>query len=163
MASRPQYGGDGTVPDLNIGQKGSGLYENGQAHYRVRVLHGAEQDQSVFQPIPEQAVVFEDISGPEGRIIRWTGSLVVDTILHLYWILDLCFQLKNGHGRHLGVVGVFNADNIQETTLKDSWGNVLSDRARLNDYTLDQPIRKLYGNPKYNYTTALTVLFRTMP
>lgn len=165
MASRPQYGGDGTVPDLNIGQPGSGLYDHSpsQAHYRVRVLFGREEDQSVFQPIPEQAAVFEDIGGPEGRFFRWTGSLVVDTVSHFYWILDLCFQLKTGHSRSAGVVGAFDANNIQETELKDSWGNMLSTRARLVDYSVDQPIRKLYGNPTYSYITALTVIFRTMP
>ena len=163
MASRPQYGGVGVVPDLNIGQPGSGLYAASQAHFRVDVLHGAEEDHSVFQPIPEQAAVFEDVPGPEGRIIRWTGWLVVDTILHLYWLLDLCFQLKTGHARALGIVGAFDADNIQETTLKDCGGNTLSTRARLVDYSLDQRIKKLYGNPTFDYITALTVTFRTMP
>lgn len=163
MASTPQYGGVGVVPDLNIGQKGSAQYIASQAHYRVRVLHGAEQDQSVFQPIPEQGAVFEDVPGPEGRIIRWAGSLVVDTIPRLYTILDLCFQLKTGHARSAGVVGAFDSDNIQETTLKDSFGNTMSTLARLVDYTLDEPIRKLSGDANYVYITALTVIFRTMP
>lgn len=163
MASTPQYGGIGVVPDLNIGQPGSALYVASDAHYRVRVLHGAEEDRSVFQPIPEQGAVFENVPGPEGRIIRWTGSLVVDTIARLYTILDLCFQLKTGHARLNGIVGAFDADNIQETVLKDSWGNTMSVRTRIVDYTQDEPIRRLSGNPTYTYITALTVLFRTMP
>lgn len=167
MASTPQYGGVETVPDLNIGQPGSALYLASQAHFRVRVLAGREEDHSVFQPIPEQGAVFESVPGPEGRIIRWTGSLVVDAVApnpdRFYKILDLCYQLKTGHARLDGVVGAFSADNIQETTLKDSFGLVQSNRARIIDFTQDEPIRKLYGNPTYTYITALTVVFRTMP
>lgn len=163
MASTPQYGGDGTVPDLNIGQKGSALFTANQAHYRVRMHFGQEEKASVFNPIPRQAAVFEDVPGPVGTFYRWHGSLVADTVARIQGILDLCFQLKKGHTRSAGVIGGFNANNIQETVLKDEWGNTLSTRARLFDFSLDQEINKLYGNPTFSYITRLTVVFRTLP
>ena len=149
------------MPDLDIGQPGSARLTAKEACFMCHVLLGREEQKSVVNAIPQQAAVIEDVMGPGEIWWRWSGSLKVDAVATLYEIEDLCRQLKHGYARSGGAVGVFDPNNIQATTLKDSSGTTLSTRARIDGFNRSPEIHKLYGNAVYGYLVKnFTVTFR---
>jgi len=157
MPFTPSYGGTNGVEELDAGQTGTVR----TAQYTVRVSKVADEHRRIVNRPMQQSAAFEDLLGPGAEAWIWAGMVRVNAISTLTAIVAQIQKLRDGYTRSSGDPTSFSKAHIQPTTLKDVWGNTLTTRARLVEYTLGD-IFTLSGNATYSYIAELTLRFETV-
>ena len=161
MAGTPQYGGTGGVAELNIGQPGSARNGSGAASYIVNVLVGADQAVTVNQGVPQQNVTFQDNLGSAPGDVTWNGTLKVNNAATLNAIRSDLDRYKHGSARVAGVLGAPNMSYVRATRLTDSFSQILSENARIVDWSFTDRIRRLHASA-FLYITKLRIRFELL-
>lgn len=140
----PQYGGTNGVEPLDIGQSGT------TALWTGRVIRNEAETYIVDQSVVKQNVKFRDELGYRGMKVTWRGAIRVTSATMIQSILSRLDKYKTGSMRINGVLGPPDVNLLKETRLTDSYGNVISEKARLSRWTAG-PAYRLSGVGPYTH------------
>jgi len=162
MPATPQFGGTNGVPELDMGQPGSGRAGNNTAKYVVQVLESPSEVVRVPQKIPQQNVSFEDNMGFDSGHAVWNGTLYVTTDAVLGAIYSDLDRLKHGSGRTAGYLGPAYPLYVRPTRLTNFHGRILSESATLDDWRTNGRVARISGNAIFNYAVGMMVSFKLL-
>lgn len=161
MASLPQFGGTNGVVELNAGQPGSLLHTADQARYTVNVIEGADAAAVVPQGLIQQNVTFEDNLGFRGAMVVWDGMLKVVSDAVRQAIYSQLNQYLHGSAMISGTLGSPSPTQMKPTRLVNALGSVLSERAKLADWTSGR-VMALSGSSPYTLMVPLRIVFKKL-
>ncbi|KPL10731.1 hypothetical protein AMJ85_05275 [candidate division BRC1 bacterium SM23_51] len=117
MPAEWTFGGEGDVPELDIGQPGGALHGAGQAHATMSIAMEPERINEEEFPLPQIDATFSQLLGFAGHVIRLHGMLraLSDTVMDN--IEAAIRSYKSGHVRDRTDAITEALERAQPTTL----------------------------------------------
>jgi len=153
MSAYPEFGGTNEVTVLDIGQAGGTRHAAGDAHWVGRVDEGPDNTASALHSLPGQSVSYRSVGGFTDKTVKWVGSIRVkddDTLAEI--ISDLNRKLHGGTGE------TADPKQLKETTLTNSAGRVLSEKAVMAGWRFPTPPKSI-RNAAYDLWAELEITF----
>lgn len=143
------------MPEIDIGQSGSARRTANTARWTGQVVEGGDEVDQVFQPVPQQNVVFRDVIGFSGKLVSWRGTLAVSNSAMMRTIAtELNARLHGG-------IGTVTPGLVKETRLTNSFGDVISEKAVLEAWAFTDRTRKI-GSTGLTLITGIELKFRCL-
>jgi hypothetical protein len=160
----PGFGGTNGVTELDLGQPGSARRTAKKAHYTVeRVVLGPTRTGTVLHKVTGQDMTFAENLGFAGQDVSWQGTLRIKDDTELAALRSHIQEYLTGQTIDAdGKRSAKDVTKVAPTTLTDSGGKAISDKAKMIDPVSWGPKTAISTNADYAYLCTLEIRFSVL-